>query len=232
MFFSGDTTNQPTLKNVDTDTAVGLMSAGGDSHTDTAAGLMSAGGDSQPSDNSGVYEVANENVDMNGDNDTSEDVDKSQVESDDLDEDKSKDFLELDETAEELNDTENNSTVNMDTELESEINNDEDLSARTKPLSSPRKSAVSEVSSTVVNGNTEAVSPQKSTLETKVYKSPVPSSVSPVKMPLKKSPMNMAPNYPLLKGGNLANTILPKSITDQYRIVCQCGAKNCRKYLF
>ncbi|XP_033746371.1 histone-lysine N-methyltransferase SUV39H2-like [Pecten maximus] len=26
--------------------------------------------------------------------------------------------------------------------------------------------------------------------------------------------------------------LLPKSITDQYRIVCQCGAKNCRKYLF
>ena len=26
--------------------------------------------------------------------------------------------------------------------------------------------------------------------------------------------------------------LLPKSITDQYRIVCQCGAKNCRRYLF
>lgn len=26
--------------------------------------------------------------------------------------------------------------------------------------------------------------------------------------------------------------IIPKSLTDQYRIVCQCGAKNCRKYLF
>jgi len=26
--------------------------------------------------------------------------------------------------------------------------------------------------------------------------------------------------------------LLPKSITDQYRIVCQCGAKNCRKWLF
>ncbi|XP_060071011.1 histone-lysine N-methyltransferase SUV39H1-like [Ylistrum balloti] len=26
--------------------------------------------------------------------------------------------------------------------------------------------------------------------------------------------------------------LLPKSITDQYRIVCQCGSKNCRKYLF
>lgn len=26
--------------------------------------------------------------------------------------------------------------------------------------------------------------------------------------------------------------LIPKSLTDQYRIVCQCGAKNCRKYLF
>lgn len=26
--------------------------------------------------------------------------------------------------------------------------------------------------------------------------------------------------------------LLPKSVTDQYKIVCQCGAKNCRKYLF
>lgn len=26
--------------------------------------------------------------------------------------------------------------------------------------------------------------------------------------------------------------VIPKSLTDQYRIVCQCGAKNCRKYLF
>lgn len=26
--------------------------------------------------------------------------------------------------------------------------------------------------------------------------------------------------------------IIPKSLTDQYRIVCQCGATNCRKYLF
>lgn len=26
--------------------------------------------------------------------------------------------------------------------------------------------------------------------------------------------------------------LLPKTVTDQYKIVCQCGAKNCRKYLF
>lgn len=37
---------------------------------------------------------------------------------------------------------------------------------------------------------------------------------------------------PSLEAEEEKRELLPKSLTDQYRIVCQCGAKNCRKYLF
>lgn len=76
-----------------------------------------------------------------------------------------------------------------------------------------------------------AISPQKSNVPTNSPKKAVDAELGEaLQIPSTVQHLNKV----LGAGGDAEpqGKLLPKSITDQYRIVCQCGAKNCRKYLF
>ncbi|KAK3102045.1 hypothetical protein FSP39_008354 [Pinctada imbricata] len=141
-------------------------------------------------------------------------------------------------TVSKVTETGDNTESEADTEVDTE-GSDAGFSVDSKDDTLQQDSELDELS---MNDdlNSDQIS-VKSTSDVSQSSSPV-KSMSPKKMadiaekepkqpPLPVSAMGAAPS-PAVVESNPQDKLLPKSITDQFRIVCQCGAKNCRRYLF
>lgn len=142
-------------------------------------------------------------------------------------------------------------TVTMDTPPETPISGqgdtDDDKMGEESPVkrSSPRKSPQKLPSEVTQKLPLEVMSPMKMKMSPRPVDSPS-KSASKASLPsasagdaalelAEKNPSTLQHLTQVLGAEGDAESsakLLPKSITDQYRIVCQCGAKNCRKYLF